>query len=129
MYRCTACVGCPFQNECAKGKETKTFTVSLKNQKQRQEIRERLSTEEGAAAYRKRQTEVEPVFRKIKHNQQFQRFSLRGLSKMEWGLICVAHNLKNWAAPADPSRKKRRKSKNREGSLSKKYINNQIIRK
>jgi adenine-specific DNA glycosylase len=38
-YRCTACMGCPFQTDCAKGKETKTITVSLKNQKQRQEIR------------------------------------------------------------------------------------------
>ncbi|WP_285518492.1 transposase, partial [Thermolongibacillus altinsuensis] len=48
-YRCTACAGCPFQSQCAKGKETKTITVSLQNQKQRQEIRQRLATEEGMA--------------------------------------------------------------------------------
>jgi Transposase DDE domain len=52
-YRCTACAGCPFQAACTKDKDTKTIHVSLKKQ-QRQEIRERLSTEEGAATYRKR---------------------------------------------------------------------------
>ncbi|WP_430732327.1 transposase [Aeribacillus pallidus] len=73
-----------------------------------QEIRERLATEEGATKYRKRQTEAEPVFGQIKHNQQFQRFSLRGLPKitLEWGLVCAAHNLKKWAAATDPTRKK-----------------------
>ena len=107
-YRCTACAGCPFQAACAKGKDTKTIRVSLKNQQQRQEIRERLSTEEGAATYRKRQIENEPVFGQIKHNQQFQRFLLRGLPKitLEWGLICAAHNLRKWAATTDPTRKK-----------------------
>ncbi|MED0818193.1 transposase, partial [Bacillus paranthracis] len=32
----------------------------------------------------------------------FQRFSLRGLSKnrLEWGLICVAHNLRKWTTTA-----------------------------
>ncbi|TCL53329.1 transposase [Thermolongibacillus altinsuensis] len=91
-YRCTACAGCPFQSQCAKGKKRKTISVSLKNQKQRQEVRERLSTEEGAATYRKRQTEAEPVFGQIKHHQQFHRFSLRGLPKitLEWGLVCAA---------------------------------------
>ncbi|MBB3854454.1 hypothetical protein GGR98_003777 [Parageobacillus caldoxylosilyticus] len=56
-YRCTACAGCPFRTACAKGKDTKTIRVSLKNQQQRQEIRKRLSTEEGAATYRRRHTE------------------------------------------------------------------------
>lgn len=48
--------------------------------------------EEGAATFRKRQIENEPVFGQIKHNQQFQRFLLRGLPKitLEWGLICAA---------------------------------------
>ncbi|WP_157452456.1 transposase, partial [Bacillus sp. J33] len=42
--------------------------------------------------------DVEPVFGQIKHNRKFNRFSLRGLSKntTDWGLICVAHNLKKW---------------------------------
>jgi transposase len=98
-YLCTECPACPFQSACAKDKETKSIQVSTENQRQRKEVRERLASEEGAQKYRKRKIEVEPVFGQIKHNQGFKRFSLRGLSKntVEWGLICVAHNLKKWA--------------------------------
>jgi transposase len=97
-YRCTECFNCPFQTSCAKNKDTKTVQVSVENQKQRKEVRERLSTEEGERKYRKRKIEVEPVFGQIKHNQGFKRFALRGLSKntTDWGLICVAHNLMKW---------------------------------
>jgi transposase len=97
-YMCTDCHGCPFQSSCAKDKDTKTISVSIKNQKQRQEVREKLSTEEGETKYKQRKIEVEPVFGQIKYNSHFQRFSLRGLSKnkVEWGLICIAHNLKKW---------------------------------
>uniref|UniRef100_UPI000D3E295E IS1182 family transposase n=1 Tax=Peribacillus acanthi TaxID=2171554 RepID=UPI000D3E295E len=93
-YRCTECRNCPFQTTCAKDKDTKTIQVSIENQKQRKEVRERLASEEGDQKYRKRKVDVEPVFGQIKHNQTFNRFSLRGLSKntTDWGLICVAHN-------------------------------------
>lgn len=71
-------------------------------------MRERLSTEEGEKLYSKRKTDVEPVFGHIKYNRLFQHFSLRGLSKnrMEWGLICVAHNLRKWATTTQPKVKK-----------------------
>jgi transposase len=97
-YRCTECLNCPFQTSCAKDKDTKTVQVSIENQKQRKEVRERLTSEEGDQKYRKRKIDVEPVFGQIKHNQEFKRFVLRGLSKntTDWGLICVAHNLKKW---------------------------------
>ena len=97
-YRCTECKGCPFRTLCAKDKDAKTVQVSIENQKQRQEVRERLASEEGNQKYRNRKIDVEPVFGQIKHNRKFNRFSLRGLSKntTDWGLICVAHNLKKW---------------------------------
>ncbi|MED0895335.1 transposase, partial [Aneurinibacillus migulanus] len=47
VYLCADCPGCPFQASCAKGKETKRITVSMENQKQRKDVRERLATEEG----------------------------------------------------------------------------------
>jgi hypothetical protein len=39
--------------------------------------------------------EVESVFGRLKHNWGFRRFRLRGLEKVpiEWGLLCMAHNL------------------------------------
>ncbi|RXJ02861.1 IS1182 family transposase [Anaerobacillus alkaliphilus] len=97
-YQCIDCHNCPFQSSCAKDKDTKSISVSMENQKQRKEVRERLSTKVGDKKYRQRKIDVEPVFGQIKHNRQFQRFSLRGLSKIqvEWGLICAAHNLLKW---------------------------------
>ena len=97
-YKCMECMGCPFQETCTKGKETKTITISIENQKQRKEVRERLATAEGQALYSQRKIDVEPVFGNIKHNHFFQRFSLRGLSKntVEWGLVCAAHNFRKW---------------------------------
>ena len=97
-YRCTECHGCPFIENCANGKETKTITVSMKNQEQRKEVRERLSTEEGDKLYRRRKCDVEPVFGQIKYNRGFNRFTLRGLSKttLEWGLLSIAHNFLKW---------------------------------
>ena len=103
-YRCVDCQGCPFQLACAKGKDTKTITVSLKNQKQRKEVRERLSTKDGDKLYRRRKCDVEPVFGQIKYNRGFNRFLLRGLSKttVEWGLVSIAHNLIKWANRLQP---------------------------
>jgi len=71
----------------------------MENWKQRKEIQERLSTEDGIELYRKWKLEPEPVFVNIKHNSCFKRFSLRGLSKNtgKWGLVCAARNLKKWA--------------------------------
>lgn len=107
-YRCTECLGCPFQETCAKGKETKSISVSVKNQKQRKEVRERLHTKEDKELYEKRKIKVKPVFGHIKYNHFFQRFSLRDLSKnrLEWGLICVAHNLRKWTTTAQLKAKK-----------------------
>lgn len=81
----------------------------MKNQKQRQEVRERLTSEEAKKKYRQRKIEVEPVFAQIKHNSHFQQFTLRGLSKttVEWGLICVAHNWKKWATYTEKQQKVR----------------------
>lgn len=107
-YRSTACTNCPFQSSCAKDKDTKTIQVSIQNQKQRQEVRERLSSEEGQEKYKQRKIDVEPVFGQIKYNLGFNRFSLRGLSKntTDWGLICVAHNLKKWETHMKKNHKK-----------------------
>ncbi|WP_169911276.1 transposase, partial [Evansella clarkii] len=79
-------------------KDTKTISVSMKNQEQRRQVRERLQTETGSQLYRRRKCDVEPVFGQIKYNRGFNRFYLRGLSKttLEWGLLCIAHNFLKW---------------------------------
>lgn len=59
-------------------------------------MKEKLKTEAGAAAYRRRKTIVEPVFGWIKQALGFRQFSFRGLKKTnaEWHLVCLAMNLR-----------------------------------
>ncbi|WP_273125330.1 transposase, partial [Bacillus weihaiensis] len=67
-----------------------------KRQKNTKKIRKRLQSEKGRKLYSQRKCDVESVFGQIKHNQQFRRFSMRGLQKirLNGGLLCVAHNCK-----------------------------------
>ena len=60
------------------------------------EMRARLSTDRGRAAYAKRKQTVEPVFGQIKERRGLRRFLLRGLAKVngEWLLWCLTHNLR-----------------------------------
>ena len=59
------------------------------------EMRAKLSTDAGRAAYAKRKQTVEPVFGQLKERRGLRRFLLRGLVKVsgEWALWCVTHNL------------------------------------
>ncbi len=52
--------------------------------------------------YRLRKQVVEPVFGQIKEARGFRQFRLRGLDKvrLEWGLVCLAHNLTKLAQAA-----------------------------
>ncbi len=65
------------------------------NAKLRANMNERLSTPAGRALYRRRKTEVEPVFGQIKSARGFRTFSMRGKQKVrgEWALVCLIHNL------------------------------------
>ena len=59
------------------------------------EMRAKLATDAGRAAYAKRKQTVEPVFGQLKERRGLRRFLLRGLVKVsgEWALWCVTHNL------------------------------------
>lgn len=59
------------------------------------EMRAKLRTESGRAAYAKRKQTAEPVFGQIKERRGLRRFLLRGRIKVsgEWTLWCLTHNL------------------------------------
>ncbi len=61
-----------------------------------QQMRQRLDTDLGKKQYRRRGAIVEPVFGHIKELRGYRRFSFRGLEKVkaEWGMICMAMNLR-----------------------------------
>lgn len=65
------------------------------------QMRARLNTPEGHAAYARRKATVEPVFGQIRSCRHFHQMSFRGLFKnrCEWLFVCATHNLlKLWRA-------------------------------
>jgi transposase len=61
-----------------------------------EQMRRRLQTSAGRAAYDQRKSTIEPVFGIIKEVLGFRRFSLRGKVKvnLEWKLVSLSYNLK-----------------------------------
>lgn len=64
-----------------------------------EQMKHRLKTQAGRAAYALRKQTVEPVFGVIKSVMGFRQFLLRGLANVhnEWTLVCLAWNLKRMA--------------------------------
>jgi hypothetical protein len=58
-------------------------------------MRAKMQKQESQKEYYQRQISVEPVFANLKFNLGFDRFRMRGLEKVkiEFGLMCIAHNL------------------------------------
>ena len=70
------------------------------------QMRTRLTSEQGRALYRRRQTIIEPIFGHTKFNRRAERFRRRGLAacRAEWRLITATHNLlKLWRATTAPA--------------------------
>lgn len=100
VYEYDHCNDCPLKPECTQAKENRRLYVSFRLRQFRAQARSNLLSDAGKALRCERVTEVETVFGQIKHNQRFRRFMLRGLEKTttEWGLLCLAHNIKKLAA-------------------------------
>lgn len=99
-YKARGCKNCPLQEACHKQKDNRVIHVNHKGRELRHQAYERLKSEKGIYYRKKRPADVEPVFGNIKSNKHFKRFLLKGIDKteIEWGLICIAHNLKKIAA-------------------------------
>lgn len=61
-----------------------------------EKIRKPLISQEGIRKRKQRSVEVEPVFAHLKHGNGFNRFTLKGLKKVElkFGLHALSHNLR-----------------------------------
>lgn len=94
-YECEDCSGCPFKERCTKSPGNRKVRASLKLRKLKEKAAMNLRSEKGLLLRSQRCVEVESVFGRIKGNWSFRRFLLRGLEKVriEWGLLCIAHNL------------------------------------
>lgn len=99
-YRSEGCEGCPLKEACTKAKGNREISVSLKYFRYKQQVREKLRSEEGYALSVRRMIEPESVFGQMKNNRGFRRFLLRGLPKvsLEVGWLSLAYNLLKKAA-------------------------------
>jgi transposase len=99
IYRCSArdCGACAYKTQCTKSRRELCISEVYAAEKT---LADKLSSSSGEAIYKRRQTLVEPVFGNIKFNLGFNRFCLRGLEKVriEFLLMCIAHNLKKMAS-------------------------------
>ena len=96
LYECSECAACPLKPECTKAKGNRTIRISFRLQQYRQQAKQNLLSEEGKDLRARRSVEVETVYGQFKNNMNVRRFLLRGKEKVhnEFGLICIAHNMK-----------------------------------
>jgi IS5 family transposase len=82
-----------------RGKYNRHIQVSHRLNELKTTAQENLCTQEGKKLRVQRSVEVESVFGRLKGNWGFRRFLLRGMEKVkvEWGLLCMAHNLTKMA--------------------------------
>ena len=93
-YQAHDCPTCALRDQCTKA-TYRSISVSPTLLRYKQQVRDQLASESGAALMKRRGIEVESVFGQIKEDRRFRRFLLRGLDKVktEWGLLSIAHNL------------------------------------
>lgn len=99
IYSCSDCHSCQCKELCTTSKYGRTIQVSFRLNQLRDQARDKLLSEEGKRLRSKRPVEVESVFGRFKNNWGVRRFLLRGMEKVkvEWGLLCIAHNLTKMA--------------------------------
>lgn len=103
VYRCEGCEGCPCKEQCIrKGtskkpieERTKSLYVNKNFLRQREEMEQRITSEEGCMLRVNRSIQAEGSFAMTKEDMQFRRFLTRGKYHVtvEWLLLCFAYNV------------------------------------
>ncbi|MFV0187873.1 IS1182 family transposase [Empedobacter falsenii] len=95
-YQAQNCEGCPLRGVCFKAKGNRSIERNHNLERHKEKIRELLTSQTGIQKRKQRSADVEPVFAQMKHNNNFRRFSLKGIQKteLEFGLMALAHNLR-----------------------------------
>ena len=95
VYECENCDGCPYKEKCTKSRGNKKLYVSKKFIAQRQESYENIMSEKGVLYRMNRSIQVEGAFGVLKKDYDFQRFLMRGKTKvkLEILLLCMGYNI------------------------------------
>mgnify|MGYP004456711461 CR=1 FL=1 len=94
-YESEDCTGCPHKERCTRAKGNKRLYISKSFLEKRQESYENILSEEGILYRMNRSIQVEGAFGVLKNDYEFQRFLLRGKTKvkLEILLLCMGYNL------------------------------------
>jgi transposase len=100
IYECGDCSQCALKPQCTQAAGNRWIRISFRWRELQEKARDKLLSEQGKVLRSRRLVEAESVFARLKHNWGFRRFLLRGQDKVkvEWGLLCMAHNLAKVAA-------------------------------
>ena len=95
VYECEDCTVCPHKEKCTRAKGNKRLYISKSFLEKRQESYEYILSEKGILYRMNRSIQVEGAFGVLKNNYEFQRFLLRGKTKvkLEILLLCMGYNL------------------------------------
>ena len=108
VYECEDCCGCPYKEKCTRSKGNKRLYVSKKFIAARQESYENIMSETGILYRMNRSIQVEGAFGVLKNDYEFQRFLLRGKTKvkLEILLLCMGYNINKLHAKIQNGRTK-----------------------
>ncbi len=95
VYECTDCSGCRHKDKCTKARGNKRLYVSKNFIEHRQVSYENIMSETGIKYRMNRSIQVEGAFGVLKSDYDFQRFLLRGKTKvkLEILLLCFGYNI------------------------------------
>lgn len=114
IYQAKNCNACPLRGMCHQAKTNRRIEVNHRLNQLKAKARELLLSPKGIQQRSKRPVEVEAVFGQLKSNNKFNRFTMKGLQKVnvEFGLMALGHNFRKWAGRIA------QELKNRSGVLS-----------
>lgn len=97
-YQSKRCESCPLRGMCHKASGNRVIRINHRLNELRNQARDRLNSEKGIYHRKKRSIEPEAVFGQLKSNNNFVRFSMRGLEKveLEFLLMALGHNFRKW---------------------------------
>ena len=99
LYKTANCSGCPLRGMCYNGKDDRrTIEVNHRANSFKNSAKTLLTSDRGLMHRSKRPMEPESCFGNIKFNHGFKRFHLKSTrkTKVEWGLVSLAHNLRKY---------------------------------
>lgn len=99
-YQAKRCQDCPLRNLCHKAEGNRIIQVNHRLNQLKEKARNLLTSEKGLEQRSKRPIEVEAVFGQLKYNNKFNRFTFKGLEKveMEFLLMALGHNFRKMVA-------------------------------